>query len=64
MQEGNYSVTKQGPPKNTNPKPGFEIRLETQIKKSMTTSKNDKTDKKRMNMLGQKGKSSTSKTDN
>ena len=33
-------------------------------KKSMTTSKNDKTKEKCWNMLGQKGKSNTSKNDN
>ena len=46
------------PLKNTksNSKPGWEIRPETQIKKSSTTSKNGKKEEERWNMLGRKGK--------
>ena len=42
-------------------KPGWEIRLETQIKKSTKTGQNDKTKQRRWNMLEQKGKGNTRK---
>ena len=51
------------PKKNT--KPGWKIRLETEIfKKSKTTSKNDTTEEKWWNILERKEKSNTSKTNN
>ena len=42
-------------------KPGWEIRLETQIKKSTKTDQNDKTKERCWNMLEQKGKGNTRK---